>query len=291
VFGLDLVALLDEWREASNAIILVRTSRKKRVWEALAPFTDAHMPDDVGGEIARLIDVKALWVAAGRHDPVLSALGTVWRGLVTNVVEVEALFAWAEATRAAAERLALPDQSKSLWIDALVTLVRERRSELSGSGTIRVAVTQLLQAYKSFDPARMEVARLADTDEWLGLPPEEGWLVAAATMVQGWERSANQLQRWCKWQEVTQTAQALGLAPIVSALASGMISADEIASTFELGYARCWIEQIVEREEALCSFVADQHNDTIACFAERASPDRHRRDPRRGRPGERPSRA
>jgi very-short-patch-repair endonuclease len=269
VFGLDLVALLDEWREASNAIILVRTTRKKRVWEALAPFTDAHMPDDVGGEIARLIDVKALWVAAGRHDPVLSALGPVWRGLATNVVEVEALFAWAETTRAAAERLARPDQPKSLWIDALVTLIRERRSELSGSGPIRVAVTQLLQAYKSFDAARMEVTRLADTaDEWLGLPPEEGWLVAAATMVQGWERGANQLQRWCKWQEVTQTAQALGLAPIVSALASGMISADEIASTFELGYARCWIEQIVEREEALRTFVADQHNDTIACFAE-----------------------
>src|SRR5262249_14603600 len=123
VFGLDLVALLDKWREASNAIILVRTGRKKRVWEALAPFTDAHMPDEVGSEISRLIDVKSLWVAAGRHDPVLSALGPVWRGLATNVVEVEAFFAWAEATRAAAERLAQPDQPKSLWIDALVTLV------------------------------------------------------------------------------------------------------------------------------------------------------------------------
>src|SRR5262249_5320130 len=116
---------------------------------------------------------------------------------------------------------------------------------------------------------RMEVGRLADTaDEWLGLPPEEAWLGAAATMVQGGERGANQLQRWGKWQEGTQAASALGLPPVGSAVPSGVISADEIASTFELGYARCWIEQIVEREEALRSFVADQHNDTIACFAE-----------------------
>jgi hypothetical protein len=266
VFQLDFAALLGEWREASNAIFLARARRKKAVWEALVPFTDAAMPEDVGGEIAGLMDLKELAEAASQYDQTLSALGGIWRGLSTDVAEVEAHFTWAETTRATVGTLANSPLSAVLWLETQARLIRERRSELS---QCRVAVTRLLEAYKSFEVARIKLVELAEApNEWLGLPVNDEWLIKATTTMLGWESDAAQLPRWCKWREAAQTAQSLGLYPIVSALSSGAITSDEIISTFEIGYARWWIEQIVEREDALRGFVADQQNDTIAYFAE-----------------------
>ena len=56
VYALNLPNLLEEWREASAANILVRTGRKRKVWQALAPFAGSTQPDDLGIELAALIE-------------------------------------------------------------------------------------------------------------------------------------------------------------------------------------------------------------------------------------------
>jgi very-short-patch-repair endonuclease len=269
VFNLDLPALLDEWREASSAMILVRNGRKKRVWEALAAFTEAPMPDDVGGEIARLIDLKALRIEAGRYDAVLAPLGPIWRGFETDVDRVEAIFTWADATRAAADKVARPERPAVVWIEALSNLVARRSNELSMTGAVRATVVRLLEGWRNFDAARTDLARIAETaDGWLALPVEDDWIIASAMAAQRWTQAANQTQRWCKYREICKTANASGLAPLVAALESGAIARDKIVEAFELGYARWWVVHVVDSEAALRGFVADYHDDAIARFAE-----------------------
>lgn len=269
VYDLNLAALLDEWREASTAMMLIRGGRKKRVWEMLAAFTDAAMPDDVGAEIARLIDLKTLRKEANSHDAILKVLGPVWRGLATSVDRVEALFAWAEATRAASDRLARQEQPGAVWIEALSGLVQRRSSEQSAPSAVRATVVRLLDAWRAFDGAHDNLARIAETaDGWLGLPAGDDWIVAATIAARRWVQAVNQTQRWCKYREVCETANTAGLAPLAAALESGVITPDQIGAAFELGYARWWVEQVVDREEALRGFVADYHNDAIARFAE-----------------------
>jgi very-short-patch-repair endonuclease len=269
VFDLDLAALLDEWRQASSAMILVRSSRKKRVWEALAAFTDAPMPDDVGAELARLIDIKALRNEAGRYDAILAQLGPIWRGLATDVDQVEALFAWADATRAAADRMERPERPAAFWIEALSNLIVGRSNELSMTGAVRAIVIRLLEGWRNFDAARTDLARIAETaDEWLALPLDDDWIIASAVAAQRWTQAANQTQRWCKYREICDTANALGLSPLVAALESGAIARNQIFEAFELGYARWWAVHVVDGEAALRGFVADYHDDAISRFAE-----------------------
>lgn len=269
VFELDLVALLNEWREASVAIVFVRGGRKKRVRQALAPFADGTVPDDVGGEIGRLIDLKGLRESARRYDLVLSNLGGAWQGLDTDPGSIEALFAWAVTTKAAAAGLACHEKSESSWIDTLVSLIRQCASDPTARSAFGVEVARLVGTYESFGRAREALAALAETaDEWLGLPLGNGWLATAGNIVAEWEENAAKLQRWCDWRHIAAIAEELGIGPLVAGLTCGSISPEQISYAFELGYARWWIEQVVEHEEPLRGFVAEQHNDAIARFAE-----------------------
>jgi very-short-patch-repair endonuclease len=150
-----------------------------------------------------------------------------------------------------------------------VALVLGRSFELSTTGTVRATVIRLFDAWRAFDAARGDLARIGETaDGWLALPVDDDWILTAAAAAQRWEQAASQTQRWCKCREVCETANATGLASLTAALESGTIAPDQIVAAFELGYARWWVEQVVDREEVLRGFVADYHNDAIARFAE-----------------------
>ena len=268
IFTLDLVAILGKWHEASRAMLLVRSSRKRRAWDIIAPFADGTVPEDVGADIARLIDLRSLREKAAEYDEDFAALGPVWRGLETDPSAIEALFSWADSTRAAAERLATADQPAAFWIRALLSHLRGGLAETAESSNVRRRLAELVQAFKEYESARTELFNLAEpADEWLGQPSDGNWLRSAAAVAKGWGDAARQLQRWCAWQKAARAAEVAGLKPLIIALSAGRMSPGQIASAFELGYARWWVEQVVESEESL-RVVADHHNDAIARFAE-----------------------
>ena len=269
VAALDLVGLLDEWRDAAGANFLVRNGRKKRVWDALAPFTDAAMPADVGSEIARLIELKAARVQADRHNAVLGELGPIWRGLETSADQVQALFDWEDSARAAARVIETAERSSDVWLDTLASILRDRGSELAETGRIQTAVVHFANDYKALEAARAALVKVAEPDDdWFGAAADDKCLIAAATIARAWGGAAHQSQRWCAWRTAARTATELGLQPLIGALSSGVISPQELESAFELGYARWWIEHTVEGDETLRSFVVEQHEDAISRFAE-----------------------
>jgi hypothetical protein len=268
-FELDLPGLMSEWREASNAIIFIRSGRKKRVRQALVPFTTDALPDDIGPEIARLIELKPLRQAAASHDVTLVALGRAWNGLDTNANEVEALFDWATKTEQTASRLASPEAPQRYWLDALLSIVEHCAADPATRDRFRAALFDLAQAFERFDASRHRLAQVAETpDEWLGPAVDDTWFAQAVKTARAWEEAAAQTQRWCGWREAAGSAEQLGLAPLVGALTAGSITSEQILYAFELGYARWWIEQVVDSEEALRTFIADHHEDAIAQFAE-----------------------
>jgi hypothetical protein len=269
VFKLDLPALINEWREASNAIIFVRNSCKRRVRQALAPFTGDELPADIGPEIAKLLDLKPLREAAARPNAALAALGRVWNGLETDPSAVEALFDWAAKTIRTADRLASLDQPQRNSIDALLSIVGQCATDGVARDRFRAAVVELARVFEDFDASRRELAQFAESpDEWLGIAVDDTWCAPASETARAWEDAAAQTQRWCAWREAAATAEQLGLAPLVGALATGAITTEQILHAFELGYARSWIELVVDGEDALRTFIADQQEDAITRFAE-----------------------
>jgi hypothetical protein len=269
VFELDLPGLLKEWHEASKAIIFVRNGRKKRVRQALAPFTTDELPDDLGPEIARLLDLKPLRQSAARYDETFAALGRAWNGLDTDPSTVEAVFDWAAKTARTADQLAGPEALQRDWIEVLLSIVGQCGADSAARDRFRAAVFELAQAFERFDASRRELAQLAETPNgWLGFAVDATWLSQAVNAAGAWEDAAAQTQRWCGWREAAGSAERLGLGRLVGALTTGAITNEQILYAFELGYTRAWIEQVVDTEDALRTFIADHHEDAIARFAE-----------------------
>ncbi|MGH6675418.1 MAG: DUF4011 domain-containing protein, partial [Xanthobacteraceae bacterium] len=94
VFDLDLPQMLDDWRQASSAGFLTRGARRKRVRDTLTPFATGAVPQDAGGELVRLVELKAQRELAQEYDPILKKLGSAWHGLSTDPATIDALMAW-----------------------------------------------------------------------------------------------------------------------------------------------------------------------------------------------------
>ncbi|WP_127076741.1 DUF3320 domain-containing protein [Rhodomicrobium lacus] len=269
VFSLDFGRLMQDWRDAIAASFLTRSGRKKRVWEALAPFTDGAPPEDLGAEIVGLMEVKEGRAKAMRHDATLGALGPIWQGLETDPARVEAAFAWLGQISEAAASLATPQRDKAGWLALLAALILDRPDFMREGGRFATDAGKTLTAYKTFQAARKELVRLAHlSDDYFGLPRSGHWLRDAASLAEIWAANAPKSQRWCDWLRHAAAARARGLAPLTDALTAGEIEASDIETAFEVAYARWWVEQTVHRDALLRGFVSDQHEDAIARFIE-----------------------
>lgn len=267
VFALGLSKLLQDWRDAAASSFLTRNGRKKRVWEALAAFAGGEMPDDVGAEIARLIELQQARQAAARHDPTLNVFGVLWNGLTTETKPIEDAFAWHTKLREAAQALANGSDEATVWIERLRRIVTDRPELVQDGGELRLSTIRMLSAYKAFDEARRVLAEQVDaSDPWLGVELGDRWLVDASQRAGAWATAAAQTQRWCAWQKAAATARAAGLGNLIDALGSGAIASAELGHAFEVGYARWWIERVIDADPVLRGFVSDQHEEAVGRF-------------------------
>ncbi|ADP69553.1 putative DNA helicase [Rhodomicrobium vannielii ATCC 17100] len=269
VFSLDLGRLMQDWRDALAASFLTRNGRKKRVWDALAPFTNGDSPEDVGAEIVGLMELKEARAKAMRHDATLGALGAIWQGLETDPARVEAAFAWLAQVTDAAASLANTERDKAGWLACIAALILDRPDFMREGGRFATDAGKTLTAYKAFQAVRKELVHLAHlSDDYFGLPRSAHWLREAASLAETWEANAPKTQRWCDWLRHAAAARARGLAPLIDALTAGNIVASDIDIAFEVAYARWWVEQTVHRDALLRGFVSNQHEDAIARFIE-----------------------
>jgi very-short-patch-repair endonuclease/DNA polymerase III delta prime subunit len=267
IYALDFGKLIFEWRAAEASNFVFRGGRKKKVWQALTPFTDAEAPDDVGVELTALLDAAAARSKLMQHDTNMEGFGALWRGIETDPAQLAAALDWVETTRTAASACGREGRDARAWLDMLSKLIVERRDDLGQGGPVQIALTGLLAAHKSLQEQRAVVARLAATDVHLGIEDEEDWLEHALAAVAGWPPALHRSQSWCAWQRASQQASLDGLEPLMTAVQQGLIRADELSFAFELSYARWWVDRVIDTEKPLREFIASFHEDAIARFA------------------------
>ena len=188
--------------------------------------------------------------------------------LASEPNKLDAHLVWLENTKRAAVVITNAEHPASFWLEAMKRLSTER-SARDTSHPLHGAAEKLLDAYRSFSTAQTELVRLAKSrTNGLAYPLTSSWLIASAKAAALWSRSGNELQRWCKWRELSVVAEQAGLRPLIDVLSSGRVTSHQISDAFEIGYARWWIEQVVETEDALRTFIADHHDDAIERFAE-----------------------
>lgn len=266
VFALDLAAYADDWRNVGRRFVLP-SRRRTRVMDGLGAFAEGPLPPDLGPELARLLELKELRRYALPFEATLVCLGPVWQGFETSDGVVEACLAWCEQTRANAEAISDPETPATIWLERLTRTLNLSGDELRENGSKRHAIACIVHDYRSFESARrMLAAHAAMADSSFDLPVNANWLEASVAMVTSWSASVPHLHRWCQWQALRLILVEMGLEPLVSAVAAGLVRTSDIEAAFELLYARGWLAGQVDAEPTLRNFIAEQHEDAIERF-------------------------
>ena len=265
LFETDLAAFLDAWRAAKGAGILVRGTRLRRLRRILEPDALSPLPDDLGPDLATLVELQRLRAAgpalAGTLERAFAAFGPPWSEATAPAEAFAAPLAWAARMAPALAVLGQGPQGP----DAL-------RLHLAGgrfsSGTPFARAREVLAELRPGAIRAIEALnRLADrerTDRPLATGP--GWAAGTLGQAASWAASLPKAQGWLRWQGAARAARSAGLGPLVAAVEAGTLPAEGIPEAFEAAYARWWIDHVVTHDSTLRGFQGPDHAGAIEEF-------------------------
>ena len=264
---LDLAQLQRDWVEACTANFLVRGSKKNKVRLALNPYCKAAAPDDIGRDLVVLQDLARLTAEAERLAPYFVAMEQLWRGLDTDASRFEPIIVWAVQAREAARNLGDRTSNAEQLRQHCALLVTGYGHLFAIGGEAREAFESLQTTWTSTRAAAVDLGvciGLEDPTCLLTVGP--GWIEELLQRLDRWKANLVKAPQWARWRFAATAGQRAGLRPLVAAIESGSISGDLIAPVFEYGYAKWSAAEVVNHDEVLSSFLAEQHEAVIEAF-------------------------
>ena len=263
----DLSGLLAEWIAARGANFFVRGGRMRKVLLQVRPYADGALPEDLGPDLAGLIELARHGQAAQPEEETLGQLGPPWSDPEGAARDFGPAIAWAETVAQLLPLLGPSSLGPEGLRDHVVRLVTQ-------SSRSREAGGPLAQAYAAFaqDHARTCAAMTALSHRAGSVNPETlpaaqaDWIGANLALARRWASGLGRAQGWCAWQGAAQAARDLGLGPLIEALEAGRIKPDRAEVAFEIAYARWWIDRVVGDDPVLRGFLPERHEDAIARF-------------------------
>ncbi|MFD1330583.1 DUF3320 domain-containing protein [Methylopila musalis] len=259
---LDLIALQNDWIQAQTSNFLMRGSRVAKVRLKLEPYADGPLPENLGPDIAALIDAARFVRAGAAGADRLNVFSPRLADPATPASAFAPAIAWAEKAAQVLEAVSTHfggyDAARNAAALAADVASTERARTLCDAFR-----TDLRQA----GDAITALGKLAARDE-----PEKplftgpGWIDQTIAALQRWSSSLNRAQSWCAWRRQAARARDMGLGPLVRALESGALSGPQIHEAFENAYARWWIDHVVSADPVLRGFMVERHEDAIARF-------------------------
>ena len=263
----DLRALLREWTEACAANFLTRGGKRNRVRQKLQPFATAELQDDIGRDLATMLEIRDVATEAEKLGGRFAAFGTAWAGLATDTGAFGEWLAWGDKARQVANVVAPllamePDEALAL----LVNLAVDPDGPFEAGEPAATATEQLRAALAAFNAAKANLSSLAGRDPNQPLSSGADWIADTQTILDRWKANLNRLPDWCNLNAVAGRAVAAGLGPIVEAVLDGNVAPATIEQCFDTLYARWWTERVVTEDPVLRSFLPLRHEETIGRF-------------------------
>ncbi len=260
VLDSDLAALLDAWLTARNSNVFVRGGRRRQVSSRLAVYAEGPLPDDVGPDLAVLLEVKRHVAKGCPEAAALDALGAPWSDPARTAASLAPAASWADGVAALLDAATRRGDLTGDWRGSPLTrlLADRRRTE--------VACAALVAAWTEASRATGALCALAGLPDDAHLPSGEGWVADSLALAGRWRAGLGAAQAWSAWREVTGQAAAAGLGPLVRAVERGDVPGPGIVPAFEAAYARWWVDGIVGADEVLRRFVPQRHEDAIERF-------------------------
>ena len=262
---LPLAELQRAWKDSEEKWLLSRRSAQKAVRRQLEGSAKGALPEDLGDELSRLVELSALEqsLTAALHR---EHVGPLWQGLSTDFARIEATLAWGTEMRVALASC-VPDVSGLLSVRRhLRELLTEGRDLLAESGPVGQKISAFQQAFSEAGADMQTLNELAGSDVLAIEPDGADWLSRLGQRLSGWIEQGRGLRDWCAWRKACHEAEHLGLAPLVDALLAERVAAESLQAVLEAAYARWWLAAAVDEQPRLRGFVAAAHEEQIGQF-------------------------
>lgn len=274
VFKEDLRGLLADWTEAINTNVLFRAGKKKKVRQTLQPFALSPLPDEIGSEIAALLELSAVVADIQALGERLSIFGKGWSGAETDAGALKERLDWVDKVRkvggAVAGAFRIPPQT---LFGTILRLTTEEPHRLHPDGDVGALRRNYLESWRGVADLLRSISELTAAEASDRSPVDHAdWVPGTVELYRRWLAGLNRSPDWCHWQNVAAKAAAGGLQTIIDAVSMGVVAPTEIGTAFEVAHARWWSTRVVERDPILRGFLAAHHEDVIERY--RAADDR-----------------
>jgi very-short-patch-repair endonuclease len=269
---LNAVNLQTEWAQATNAwwpkswfavrtitgrLAGLRTDGKRPTAEAMTAML---------GQLADVNEEDQTLLAMRAEAEVL--LQGAYAGVNTDWASLERYEQWASSFDGAVTRLCdgQPEKLGALRV-ALQPLVSENRAMLAPDAPVGRTLLAFRDAWREFRQKLDTVVELATPTESLSGPPHaDGALERIQGALAGWQSAKRQIQPWCLWRNVRDTAVTQGLQGLVGSLEAGAILLPEVEAHFEFSYQSWWLKKTIDIDPVMRSFSSADHERKIREF-------------------------
>ncbi|MBF0167258.1 MAG: DUF3320 domain-containing protein [Alphaproteobacteria bacterium] len=234
--------------------------------EGLSAIADGRCGLKMKGDLGRMRDLRALEREIEDLADLGSRSGGIWAGLRTRVGEVEAALKFQAGLSSAMGLLATTAEDLAALKGPLEKLLGDGNALLDASGPVMGAGQSYADALGWFLTAKDSFRVCCGRDEEgfaaiLGDDPHS--LSEACRAI---PPLAAKLNGWCAWRKVRAEAMAAGLSSLVMGIESGAVALGRVRETFEVNYARWWLDAVVDNDAVLRGFVSAQHESRIQAF-------------------------
>lgn len=267
VLSLDLMRLQSEWAEACATNFLFRSGKQKKVRLTLQPYCKGDLPEDIGRDLVALRHLVELATEADILAPAFAGMNSLWRGLETNVEPFRLMVIWSVQAREVASSLGARNGDADDLRRHIAMLSTEYGEHFAPGSELRALCDQLQGSHAEFSKIAKEASAVfgfENVSRLYAMTP--GWMDDLAQRLDRWGANMLKAPQWTRWRAAAAYGRSAGLSPLVDAIEAGAVAGDQIARTFEFGYAKWRAAEIVNGDEVLSTFLAEQHEALIEAF-------------------------
>lgn len=252
------------WREAGESWLMKRLLTQRKIFKEMK-HAGAEGKPDPKRDAATLIELRKHGEAIDQLHECLSRF-KVWHGHSTKAEDLKKLSNLGKRVRNVVDRLADDVPSLTVIRNKIKDMLLEGNDLLSPEATVGKALNDFLRSSHKLQEACGEFESLADSSirEHLADNPKmlEVIYEAAESIIERHE----ELKEWCDWRRRRNQAIDQQLYPLVKAVESGTIQANEVETTFEAAYCAWWSKSIIGEDEILLKFSTPEHISSIKKF-------------------------
>ncbi len=263
---LDAMELGKAWSEANDTWWPKSWFAKRKVIKAMREGGAQGDPDP-DNDIPVLDRLRETGGNIDRLDGLLKGLRE-WDSYNSDPEAMAALKLLGTRARVAVGKLADDVESLAAMRGKIRTLMYDGNDLLAPEAPVGRAINGFKAALETFNARKARFEELVGASLDGRLPTDVAALEVVRAQCQEIVDHHVSLKDWCAWVRRRSEALDLQLGPLVAAIESGTVTADQIEDVFEAAYCSWWSSAVIGEDEVLREFSSPEHEASIRNFRE-----------------------